>query len=133
VKRANEQDSQDSSGIEIAPGQWAAYFLHTKSNAVNNQSPAEYTHSRLNPLSESFNPQAYVEELYDKAVNTINSEPRRSSRLKEKREKLMSWTQAPNDIVSQTADINNADLACRSTSPSIEEVEQVTSTDQDAI
>jgi len=46
VKRANEQDSQNSSGIEIAPGQWAAYFLHAKSNAVNNQSPAEYTHSR---------------------------------------------------------------------------------------
>jgi len=53
VKRANEQDSQDSSGIEIAPGQWEAYFLHAKSNAVNNQSPAEYTYSRLNPLAES--------------------------------------------------------------------------------
>ena len=42
----------------------------------------------------------------------------------------MSRTQAPKDIVSKTADV---DLACRSTSPSIEEVEQVTSTDQDAI
>ena len=68
-----------------------------------------------------------------RAVNTINSEPRRSSRLQEKREKLMSRTQAPNDIVLQTVDINNADIACRSTSPSIEEVGQVTSTDRDAI
>ena len=39
----------------------------------------------------------------------------------------------PNDSVSQTADVNNADLACGSTSPSIEEVEQITSTDQDAV
>ena len=45
----------------------------------------------------------------------------------------MSRTQALNDSVSQTADVNNADLACRSTSPSIEEVEQITSTDQDAV
>jgi len=120
VKQANERDSQDSSGIEIAPGQWAAYFLHAKSNTVNNQCPAEYTQSRLNPLAESFNPHAYVEELYDEAANTINSEPRRSSRLKEKREKLMSRTQAPNDIVSQTANANNADIACKSTSPSID-------------
>jgi len=109
VKRANEQDSQNSSGIEIAPGQWAAYFLHAKSNAVNNQSPAEYTHSRLNHLAECFNPQAYVEELYDKAVNTINSGPRRSSGLKEKREKLMSRTQATNDIVT-----NSGRKQCRS-------------------
>ena len=35
--------------------------------------------------------------------------------------------------LSQTADVNSADLACRSTSPSIEEVEQMTSTDQNAI
>jgi len=132
VKQANELDSQDSSGIEIAPGQWAAYFFHAKSvNTVNNRSPAGDSHSRLNPLAESFNPQGYVEE--HEAVNIINSEPRRSSRLKEKREKLMSRTQAPNDSVSQTADVNNADLACRSTSPSIEEVEQITSTDQDAV
>jgi len=85
----------------------------------------------LNPLAESFNRQGYVEER--EAVNTINSEPRRSSRLKEKREKLMSRTQTPNDIVSQTADVNNADLACRSTSPSFEEVEEITPTDRDAV
>ena len=100
---------------------------------VNSQSPAEHMHSLLNPLAESFSPQAYVEESHEQVVNTINSEPRRSSRLKEKREKLMSRTQAPNDIVLQTVDINNADIACRSTSPSIEEVGQVTSTDRDAI
>ena len=130
VKRANEQDSRVSSDIEIAPGQWAAYFLHTKVNAAHNQSPAEYTYSRLNPLAESFNPQTCVEQSHEQAVNTINSEPRRSLRLQEKRERLMSRTQVPNDIVLQTADV---DLACRSTSPSIEEVGQVTSTDQDAI
>ena len=45
----------------------------------------------------------------------------------------MSRTQAPTDIVLRTVDINNADTACRSTSPSIEEVRQVTSTDRDAI
>jgi len=64
----------------------------------------------LNPLAESFNPQGYVEE--HEAVNIINSEPWRSSRLKEKREKLMSRTQTLNYTVSQTADVNNADLAC---------------------
>ena len=78
MKQANEKDSQDSSGIEIAPGQWAAYFLHTRANEVNSQSPAEHMHSLLNPLAESFNPQAYVEESQEQAVNTINSEPRRS-------------------------------------------------------
>lgn len=66
--------------------------------------------SLLNPLAESFSPQTYVEESQGQAVNTINSEPRRSSRLQEKREKLMSRTQAPNDIVLQTVDINNADI-----------------------
>ena len=131
VKRANEQDSQNSSGIEIAPGQWAAYSLQAKSNAVNNQSPAEYTQSRLNPLADSFNPQGYVEE--HEAVNIINSEPWRSSRLKEKREKLMSRTQTSNDTVSQTADVNNADLACRPTNPAVEEVEEITLTDRDAV
>ena len=44
----------------------------------------------------------------------------------------MSRTQAPNDDVSQTADVNSADLACRSTSPSNEEVGEITSTDRDA-
>ena len=92
VKQADEKDSQDSSGIEIAPGQWAAYFLHTRSSEVNSQSPSEHMHSLLNPLAESFSPQAYVEESHEQAVNTINSEPRRSSRLQEKREKLMSRT-----------------------------------------
>jgi len=102
VKRESELELRDSSNVEIEPGQWAAYFFHAKSRTVNNQSPAGDTQSWLNPLAKSFNPQGYVEER--EAVNTINSEPRRSLRLKEKREKIMSRAQAPNDIVSQTAD-----------------------------
>jgi len=40
--------------------------------------------SKLNPLANSFSPRGYTEN--NNAINAIDIEPRRSARLKEKRE-----------------------------------------------
>jgi len=125
--------SQKDQTSEIEPGQWTAYFFNARSTMIDNQSSAMAMQSKLNPLANSFSPRGYTEN--NNAINAIDIEPRRSARLKEKREKLTSQAQAPKVSVSiKTSDVNNTELVCSPTSidPSSEEAEEITSTDRDA-